>query len=192
MRTRLHALFVLGGIVAISSLACCQSFQQFASRSDVALNYDLSRSNTTGGNGFAMQGGSTQFHFRCWRGLGAVADFAGSHDGNMYSSGVGLDLFTTTFGPRYMWSLHHPNLAFYGQVLAGRANGMNSVFPQINRATSSASSLALLAGGGIRIPLSRRVMGTVESDWLRTQLPNSTTNVQNSLRLCAGIVFRFK
>ena len=28
-------------------------------------------------------------------------------------------------------------------------------------------------------------------DWLRTQLPNATTKVQNNLRLGAGLVFRF-
>jgi len=29
----------------------------------------------------------------------------------------------------------------------------------------------------------------IQADWLRTQLPNSTTNVQNDLHLGAGIVF---
>jgi hypothetical protein len=30
-----------------------------------------------------------------------------------------------------------------------------------------------------------------EADWLRTQLLNSTTDAQNSLRAGAGVVFRF-
>jgi hypothetical protein len=29
----------------------------------------------------------------------------------------------------------------------------------------------------------------IEVNWLRTQLPNSTTNIQNDLELGAGIVF---
>ena len=31
-----------------------------------------------------------------------------------------------------------------------------------------------------------------EADWLRTQMPNATTNVQNNLRLGAGLIYRFK
>jgi hypothetical protein len=31
-----------------------------------------------------------------------------------------------------------------------------------------------------------------EADWLRTQMPNSSDNVQNNLRLGAGLVWHFK
>ncbi|MGA8531063.1 MAG: hypothetical protein WB622_15205 [Acidobacteriaceae bacterium] len=32
----------------------------------------------------------------------------------------------------------------------------------------------------------------LQASWLRTQLPNSTSNLQNNLRLGAGFVFRFR
>jgi hypothetical protein len=31
-----------------------------------------------------------------------------------------------------------------------------------------------------------------EADWLRTQLPNSDTDVQNNIRLAAGVVIRLR
>jgi hypothetical protein len=47
------------------------------------------------------QGGSVQMYGRFWHGLGGVADVAGLHTGSVHGSGVGLDLVTATFGPRY-------------------------------------------------------------------------------------------
>jgi hypothetical protein len=46
-------------------------------------------------------------------------------------------------------------------------------------------------GGGMNVPLTRRIaVRAFEADWLRTQLPNSTTNAQNNLRLGTGLVLR--
>jgi hypothetical protein len=51
--------------------------------------------------------------------------------------------------------------------------------------------LAAKVGGGLDLKLSHHVsVRLVEANWLRTQLPNSTTNVQNDVELGAGIVFR--
>jgi hypothetical protein len=52
--------------------------------------------------------------------------------------------------------------------------------------------LALCIGGGVNVALRHRLaLRAFEADWLRTQLPDGTTNVQNNLRLGAGLVFRF-
>jgi peptidoglycan-associated lipoprotein len=51
----------------------------------------------------------------------------------------------------------------------------------------------LEVGGGINYLLTPRFsVRAIDADWLRTQLPNATTNVQNNLRLGAGIVYRIK
>jgi hypothetical protein len=43
------------------------------------------------------------------------------------------------------------------------------------------------------MPLTHRLsVRAFEANWLRTELPNATTNVQNNLRLGAGILYRFK
>ncbi|MGA3132433.1 MAG: hypothetical protein ABSD59_16630 [Terracidiphilus sp.] len=70
---------------------------------------------------------------------------------------------------------------------------MNSVFPGANGASDSADSLALYVGGGVNLHMKHYLaLRAVEEDWLRTQLPNATTDVQNNLRLGAGLVYRFK
>ena len=160
---------------------------------ELALVYNPLMSNVVGSNGFWMQGGSVQIHGQFWRGLGVVADVSGLHTANTGASpGVGLDLVTATFGPRYTWLLHG-RYAVFGQVLAGEANGLHSVFPAAGGANDSADGLALYAGGGVNLYLKHRfVLRAIEANWLRTQMPNATTNVQNNLRLGAGLIYTFK
>jgi hypothetical protein len=159
---------------------------------DVAVVYNSLLTNVVVGNSFWMQGGSVQVHGQFWHGWGVVADVSGLHTGNGNGSGVGLDLVTVAFGPRYTWSAPHRRYALFGQFLAGETNGLNSVFPNIAGARDSANSLALYIGGGVNVPLKHRLaLRALEANWLRTQLPDGTTNVQNNLRLGAGLVFRF-
>ena len=74
-----------------------------------------------------------------------------------------------------------------------RGSGFRSLFPSVSGAGSSASSLALQIGGGVDLKLSHYVaVRALEASWLRTQLPNSTNDRQNSLRLGAGLVVRFR
>jgi hypothetical protein len=123
-----------------------------------------------------------------------VADVSGLHTANAgNSSGVGLDLVTATFGPRYTWSSPRGRYAVFGQVLAGEGNGFHSVFPGPSGANDSADGLAVYIGGGLNLQLKHRfAVRAIEANWLRTQMPNATTNVQNNLRLGAGLIYRFK
>lgn len=165
---------------------------------EVAVTYDALYSNVVTGEQFWMQGGGVQLHGQFWRGLGVVADVAGLHTAKINGSTagldtVGLDLVTATFGPRYSWSLRRSRFVFFGQALAGEANGINSTFPGAGAAESTANSLALQLGGGATVQWKHHIaVRAFEADWLRTQLPNSTTNVQNNLRIGAGIVWRVK
>jgi hypothetical protein len=161
---------------------------------EVAVTWDFSAADVVGGNGFTMQGGGgVQLHGQFWRGLGAVADVGGLHSGNMHNSGVGLDLVTATFGPRYTWQPARRRCAVYAQFLVGEASGLHSVFPAAQGAAENADSIAWLAGGGMNISLRRHLaLRILEADWLRTQMPNAAANVQNNLRLGAGLVFRFQ
>ncbi len=161
---------------------------------EVALVYNPLMSNLVGSSGFWMQGGSVQVHGQFWRGLGVVADVSGLHTANAGGlSGVGLDLVTATFGPRYTWSTPRGRYAVFGQVLAGEVNGFHSVFPGSSGANDSADGLAVYIGGGVNLPLKHRfAVRAIEANWLRTQMPNATTNVQNNLRLGAGLIYRFK
>jgi hypothetical protein len=159
---------------------------------EVAITYDASRANLIAGNSFWMQGGGVQLHGQFWHGLGVVADVTGLHTANINNSGIGLDMVTATFGPRYTWSPAHARYSVFGQALAGVANGINSLFPGTPQSRSSADSLAVQLGGGMDLPLKRHIaVRAFEASWIRTQMPNLTTGVQNNLKLGAGIVFRF-
>lgn len=111
----------------------------------------------------------------------------------MHGSGVGLDLVTATFGPRYTCQLPHRPWQIYAEALGGEANGLHSVFTARTGAIDSANSVALNLGGGINLQLKnkRYAVRVLEASWLRTQLPNSTSNVQSHLRLGAGMILHF-
>jgi peptidoglycan-associated lipoprotein len=196
MRKRLSSLLLVGtamvGVMTAISMPA-QVAPVHSKSLDVAVAYNAMRSNVTSGGSFWMQGGSVQVHGQFWRGLGVVADVAGTHGSGINASGVGLDLVTATFGPRYTWTPAHTKYSLFGQALAGEAKGFNSIFPDVSGAISSGNSLALQVGGGMNLALSRHLaVRVLEAEWLRTQLPNGTTGVQNNLRLGAGIVFRFR
>lgn len=184
------------GKVVLLAGACIaaqpSAWAQAPASMDVAIIYNGTYSNIVPGATFWMEGGSVQFHGEFWRGLGVAADIAAMHTANTPGAGAGLNLVTATFGPRYSQPLVHNRMDIFGQVLAGEANGLHSVFPTAAGVESSADSLALQVGGGMNVSLSRHLaVRAFEADWLRTQLPNSTTGVQNNLRMGAGLVFKF-
>jgi hypothetical protein len=196
MRNSIRGNALLAGVCMMAGLPAWGQAQDPARPAapsiDVAVVYNSLMTNVVVGDSFWMQGGSVQVHGQFWRGWGAVADVSGMHTANANGLGVGLDLVTVAFGPRYTWFAPHRRYALFGQVLTGEANGLNSVFPSAAGAKDSANSLALYVGGGVDVHLKRRIaLRALEANWLRTQLPNATTNVQNNLRLGAGLVFRF-
>ena len=194
MRNSIRGNALLVGVCMMAELAAWGQTQDTARpvSLDVAVVYNSLMTNVVVGDSFWMQGGSVQVHGQFWRGWGVVADVSGLHTANANGPGVGLDLVTVAFGPRYTWVAPHRRYAVFGQVLAGETNGLNSVFPSSAGAKDTANGLALYIGGGVNVALQRHLaLRAFEADWLRTQLPNATTNVQNNLRLGAGLVFRF-
>jgi len=161
-------------------------------RIDVGVTYIAQRSlqvNTD--QNFWMQGGSIELGADAWKGLGIAADVTGTHTGSIGNGGVPLSLVTTTFGPRYRWH-SEKKISLYGQTLIGIANAFDSVFANPAGADSSASSFALQIGGGVDYRVSGHfAIRALDAGWLRTQLPNSANNTQNTLRLGAGIVVGF-
>jgi hypothetical protein len=179
-------------VTVVVALCSAPLLAQDASALEVAVTYNATRSSAVSNDNFWMQGGSIEMHSRFYRGLGAVADIAGAHTGNIQSSGVALDMVTATFGPRYTLASAHRRFEFFGQALAGVANAFNSVFPTPTAAIKSSYSPAIKVGGGMNIALSTHIaLRAFEANWLRTQFPNATTNVQNNLSLGAGVAFRF-
>lgn len=159
---------------------------------DVAVTFTAERALRSGTpDSFWMQGGSIELGTNSWHGLGIAANVSGTHTGAMGGTTIPLSIVTATFGPRYRWHADH-RLSIYGEGLIGEANGFKSLFPTITGSQTSANSLAAQAGGGVDYRLSQHVAVRVaEAAWQHTQLPNGTNNVQNDLRLGAGIILRF-
>lgn len=163
---------------------------------DFAVTYTEQYSNLVSTPTFWHSGGSAELSAQLRHGFGMAANVAGTQTSNAAGSGVGLSLVTATFGPRYTYykplgSAHKRTLAIFGQGLLGQAWGFNSYFPTASGAITSDNSLALQVGGGVDLGLTRHIgIRVFQADWVRTQLPNGTTDVQNTLRLGAGIVFR--
>jgi hypothetical protein len=191
MRTSVYGLFVAIAFGAASLAASGQT--QFSGEPgglDVVFTYNPMLANVTTSNQFWLQGGSAQVHDQFWHGFGIAGDVIGLHTGNMNNTGAGLDLMAYTAGPRYTFG--SGRMSFFGEALAGEAHGSNSIFPTGNVINSSGNSLALQVGGGMNLPISRHLtVRAFEADWLRTQLPNATTNVQNNVRLGAGVGYHF-
>jgi hypothetical protein len=180
--------------LCILLLAGTSSLQAQSSQNklDFAVTYAGERSlksNTS--QSFWMQGGSVELGANIWHGLGIAAGVTGAHASSIGTSGVPLSLVTVTFGPRYRWHADR-RISIYAEGLIGEANGFRSLFPAKAGQQSEANGFASQVGGGIDYRLSNRfAIRALDAVWSRTQLPNSTDNVQNTLRLSAGIVLRF-
>jgi hypothetical protein len=197
MPKQLSNVLLFGAMMAMATVAAPLLAQDVVTQQkypfDVAIGYSATLSNPVNGSRFWMQGGSAQLTGELYRGLAVTADVTGMHGNHINASGTGLDLVTAVFGPRYTWSPAHHKYALFGQTLVGSAFGFKSVFPNPAGALSSANSLALVLGGGMNVNLSPHfALRAFEADWMRTQLPNATSNVQNNLQLAAGAVLRFR
>ena len=158
---------------------------------DVAFMYSSQGRQGTGGNTFWAQGGSVELSADVYRGFGVAVDFTVGHASNMNGSGINLTTFTPTVGPRYTWS--HRKLSIFGEGLVGVSDASSGIFPAAGGAQMTARSFAAQVGGGVDLHLSSHIaVRPIEASWLRTQFPNGTTNVQNTLQLGAGVVFRLQ
>lgn len=195
-RMKFRTVLLVGACLMSSIAAMSQTSEQRAGHGigalDAAITVNPVMSQSQSGTRFWMAGGSAQIHDRLYKGLGVVGDIAAAHTGNIDFSNVGLTLVTTTFGPRYTLQVPKQKAEIYVQVLAGFARGMDSTFPSFVTSNSTASSYAVNLGGGVNVPINKRFSyRVVEASWLRTALPNGSTDVQNALRLGTGLIVHF-
>jgi len=193
MRMTLRTLLLTGAITWTSAIAYGQAAPAPQPHEvDLTFTYGAQRSNLTTGSDFWLRGGALDLSAELYRGWSIVANIAGERASNINSRGVNLTMVTTTFGPRYTWSPKR-KLSVFGHGLIGEALGLDSVFPSPTGAQTDSNTIALQVGGGVDLRLSKHFAArALQADWVRTQFPNSTTNVQNNLRLGAGIVFRLQ
>jgi outer membrane immunogenic protein len=179
----------------VGALLFCAALTASAqSKIDASVSYELQRSNGPAGECgcFSLQGGRADGSFRVFDRFSVAGEISGGHASNITGSGLDLSLLTYMAGPRYSLHLKH-ELKPFAQFLIGGVHGFDSTFPHAGGTLSSANSFALTAGGGLDYGLSPHIdVRVVQIDYLKTYLPNNTTDEQNNLRLGAGIVFRIK
>jgi hypothetical protein len=184
-------------VLLIAGAAAAQEVQ--SAPIDLAVTYDALHTNHITAQNFWMQGGAVELGARAYRGLSIAARVEGLHAGRT-TTAEPLSLVTAVFGPRYTLETRSHRYAIFGEGLAGISNGFHSLFSEgsgpvgsVNAGTTSSSNaLAVDVGGGLDMRLSHRfAVRAFRASYLRTQFPNTATNVQNSLSLSAGMVVRF-
>lgn len=138
------------------------------------------------------------------RWFGGTMDFSGGYSrpkivdpvtGTSLSNLSNASLHTFTFGPNFTYR-HAGRVVPFGRVLLGAATARASTTSKGALVLGAPEKIsdtrfAIVAGGGADISISRvvAIRGTV--DWLRSTFQDFSGDRQNSLRVSAGIVFRF-
>lgn len=166
--------------------------------SQAGLRYSAQISNGPAGDCgcFTLQGAAADLYWnlgpaKARLGVGIAFDAGVEHTGDVNGAGYGLTLSTFTAGPRFKLPLGKTQS--FAQAMFGVAHGSGSNFPQSNNTlVNSANSFALDVGAGADYPINRRLsLRLLQLDYLRTALPNNSTNWQNNLRIAAGLTFHF-
>jgi hypothetical protein len=165
---------------------------------DIAITYvaEQARVASVDCGCFWLNGGSGNFAVTFFHGLGVAANLTGEHASNI-GTGIDLDKVMFAMGPRYTYSpkLHigkKNRMAVFGEGLFGGVHGFNTTFPSSTGTIGAASSFAMQFGGGLDLRFAEHIgIRAVEADYVRSTLPNNAGNVQNDLRLAAGISFHF-
>jgi len=149
---------------------------------------------------FWLQGVSGDVSVNFHHGLGVDVALTEGMASNI-QPGVNLSKFTFAAGPRYTWDTakwKHGKIAGHSgriflESLGGMAHGYNSVFPAPGGSIVSANSYSIQLGGGADVLLARGFgLRLAELDWVRTALPNASSNTQDDLRFGVGLSYRFK
>lgn len=165
-------------------------------RLDIGVTFLGDRTNPVHGSNSWLTGGGFELGADAFRGFGLAVDIAGLQTSSIGSPGVPLAFVTTTFGPRYRYTRrtgsHREPMSLFGEALIGEVNAFHTVLPSAHGAIDSDNALALEMGGGIDLGIRGHLaFRALQAEWLRTQLPNGTTNVQNHLQLRSGLVLSF-
>jgi hypothetical protein len=148
---------------------------------------------------FWLQGGSGEANVYLFRGLSATAELTGSHVGNI-APGVDVSQIAVMGGPRYTFGTSRwtdrifgsqHRTSFFGEALFGGVHAFDGVYPSSTGLKDNASAFSMQVGGGFNVRLKRNfALRAFEVDYVRTSLPNGTTDSQHDLRLAAGISYQ--
>lgn len=139
---------------------------------------------------FTMSGGFVGGQLNFSQSFGIAGEITAGHANSISSLGQNLTLFTYMGGPRIAWPRYRA--VPFGEFMVGGAHGGGSYFPTSTSSTTSASSFAYSAGGGLDLNLNERfAVRAFDARFLHTSLPNGVNSTQRQLQIGVGLVMHF-
>jgi hypothetical protein len=190
-------------LAALTLVALLLASPARAQRSgDFGMTYTQERSNFVAAAGagapgfFYLRGATVDLGFSLWKGLGVAGSGIGLAGTNL-NGNVDIHHVQFLIGPRYTYNLGHITPTAWnrkgGIFVEGKVGytfATAGQYPVNGVLEDHASALTYLGGGGINLHIYHRFdLRLIEADYVRTQLPNGSDNVQNTLRLASGINF---
>jgi hypothetical protein len=163
---------------------------------DLSVTYSVEQSQLAPGSCgcFWFQGAGADAAVNLWKGVGIAGAVTGGHANQ--APGMNIDKLVYVIGPRYTFAVHTrhaglpPRMQIFGEALFGGVHGFNGSFPGPAGLNPTATSFAFQTGGGINAFISQRfAVRAVEMEYLRTNLANNYSNVQNDLRIGFGVTY---
>ncbi|MGD0939260.1 MAG: OmpA family protein [Terracidiphilus sp.] len=164
---------------------------------DLGITFAAERSTVAPGDCcFWFKGGGVDLAVTSSKGWGIAATLTGDHASDVYP-GVDMNKFSFLVGPRYTWtgrtSTGQPRVQIFEQGLVGVSHGFDGYYPSSSGGNSSATGYAVQAGGGLNVFFNKNFgLRLIEADYVRNDFPNGADDVQNDLRLSAGLDFHFE
>ncbi|MEO6923373.1 MAG: hypothetical protein ABI142_06060 [Bryocella sp.] len=177
-----------------------QKSHYYVGSSDIAITFAAERSSHVSGNDLWLEGGAIELHKNIYRHLGFAASVTGGTTTSSTPQVAPFSFVTTVFGPTYTMSTKSERYSVFAEGLVGESNGFHSLFTIGSGptgsgvgTTSSTNSFAVQAGGGVDVRLTHHfAIRVAQVDYVRTQFPNGSTDVQNVLKVAGGVVLRFR
>lgn len=147
---------------------------------------------------FMLRGARVDLGYSLIRGAGLAISASGLSTVNLRGA-LDVEQIALMAGPRYTWNWGHitPTAinrkgGVFVEGKVGYVIAISGAYPVNGTVVDHASSLTYLGGAGVNLHLYDRFdLRPAGLEYVRTQLPNGGTNVQNSLRLSTGINFHF-
>ena len=198
--TTLTAAFFAAALTFVPSSRAQSSEGDRVPPISIGATYTAERSKLTDADCgcFWMQGGSAEGDVYLFRGLSAAVDVTGTHTASIVP-GVDLSQISFMAGPRYTYGLtrwtrrmmhSERRTSIFGEALFGGVHAFDSAFPSGAGTKPSANAFSMQIGGGVNVHLARNFnLRAIEVDYVRTELPNLTTDSQHDLRLAIGVTY---
>jgi outer membrane immunogenic protein len=193
-RLGIHSLAQVVTVLALlgGATANAQNASPFQKHSSLEVTYDYVHSNgpPSGCGCFSLNGGGAALVVPVARSpFSVVGSIAATHGGGIGPQGYSLTLFTYTIGTRYTPRVTSRMFEPYGELQIGAVRATGSLANTQSAAGSSINSaFAGTLGGGVNLMTHGRIgFKLVDAEYLLTTYANGTNNVQNNLRISAGL-----